>query len=335
MKDLQIGYQVPLEQFQPEGALEQAKLAEKSGFDSVWVSDHFHPWFNDNSAGVFAWAWLAAASQITKQVKLGTGLTCPTLRYHPGIVAQAFATLDNLGTDRIFLSLGIGEALNEVPLGYPWPSFAERTARLEEAISVIRQLWSGEFVDFRGRYYGLKRARLYTPPKGYIPIYVGASGPKMAEIAGRLCDRFLTLNAPEEKIRDVVFPAFVRGLEQSHRSFDDVFKDIEIGMSYAQDHEKAIKAIRPWAGSIPIEVYREEISDPREIEHLGSLLRDKEIEDAWVIGTGYEPFIRIIERQAKMGFNAVHVMNVSPAQQEFFELFRTKVIPYFKNPSKK
>lgn len=333
-KDLQIGYQVPLEQFQPAVALEQAKLVEQSGFDSLWVSDHFHPWFNDNSAGVFAWAWLAAAAQVTRRVKLGTGLTCPTLRYHPGIVAQAFATLDNLSPDRIFLSLGIGEALNEVPLGYAWPKFAERTAMLEEAVTVIRKLWSGEFTYFDGKYYRLKEARLYTPPRGRIPIYVGASGPRMAEIAGRLCDRFLTLNAPEGRIRDVVFPAFVKGLAQSGRSFDDVFKDIEIGMSYADDHDKAMKTVRPWAGSMPIEVYRDEISDPREIERLGSLLSDKEIEDAWVIATDYEPFIRIIERCVKMGFDAVHVMSVSPNQEEFFDLFRAKVIPYFKSSSK-
>jgi G6PDH family F420-dependent oxidoreductase len=129
-KVLDLGYQLPTEQFQPDIALQHIVLAEQAGFDSIWVSDHFLPWFHTDAAGSFAWALIASAAQATKRVKIGTGVTCPILRYHPGIVAQAFATLEYMYSNRVFVSLGTGEALNEAPLGYKWPTYRERVERL-------------------------------------------------------------------------------------------------------------------------------------------------------------------------------------------------------------
>ena len=250
-KVLDLGYQLPTEQFQPDVALQHIVLAEQAGFDSIWVSDHFLPWFHTDAAGSFAWALIASAAQATKRVKLGTGVTCPILRYHPAIVAQAFATLEYMHSNRIFVSLGTGEALNEVPLGYKWPAYKERVERLVESIEIMRKLWTGEVINHQGKYWRLNRARLYTPRRHRIPIYVAASGPTVAKVAGQVADGFLTVPASEEKYRNVIFPALEEGLKDSNRSMDQISKSIVISMTYdANDPVKALQAARPWAGSI-------------------------------------------------------------------------------------
>jgi len=161
---LRIGYDCCMELYHPNVFLELAPLAEKAGFDTIWASDHFHPWQDTNASSCFTWAWIAAAAERTKKAPIGTAVTCPMFRYHPAIVAQAFATLRAMYPERIFIGLGTGEALNEVPLGYTWPSVKERIERFEESIQIMRKLWTEEWVDFKGKYYRLKQAKLYVKP---------------------------------------------------------------------------------------------------------------------------------------------------------------------------
>jgi coenzyme F420-dependent glucose-6-phosphate dehydrogenase len=208
---LALGYYSDLNQRTPRQALEYAVMAEKEGFDSVCTCDHFHPWVHTGASGGFAWVWLGSLGERTNRVMMGTGLTAPTIRYNPAIVAQAFATLSDLYPSRVFIALGTGEAMNELPLGFDWPSHRERAQRLEEAIKIMRLLWTKEFVDFKGHYYRLSKANLYTKPPTSIPIYVAANGPKVAELAGRLGDGFLTLPFPDSHYKDVLFPAVDRG----------------------------------------------------------------------------------------------------------------------------
>jgi coenzyme F420-dependent glucose-6-phosphate dehydrogenase len=195
---LKIGYLAPMEQYQPLPMLQYTMAAEKAGFDSIWVSDHFHPWFHNNAAGGFAWVWMAAAAERTNSVEIGTAVTCPILRYNPAIVAQAFATLACMYPNRIFLGLGTGEAMNEVPVGCEWPKFAERVERLEESIRIMKLLWNENFVTFNGKYYKLRKANLYTKPKSPPPIFVASTGARVAEIAGRHADGLLTVPLPKE-----------------------------------------------------------------------------------------------------------------------------------------
>ena len=183
--NLKFAYKIAPEHHQPDKLLDNAILAEKYGFESFWISDHFHPWGHIGGGGAFAWTWISSAAERTHTATIGTDVTAPILRYHPGIVAQAFATLGYMYPERIFLGLGAGEALNESPLGYVWPSPRERVEMLEEAIIVIKRLWTEDFVDFNGKYYRLKKANLYTKPQRPLKIYVAAGGPRTAELAGR------------------------------------------------------------------------------------------------------------------------------------------------------
>jgi coenzyme F420-dependent glucose-6-phosphate dehydrogenase len=328
---LDIGYQISLEQFQPDVALEHVLLAESAGFDSIWVSDHFLPWFHTNAACSFAWTFIASCAQATKKIKFGTGITCPILRYNPGLVAQAFATMNYMYPDRIFLSLGTGEALNEVPLGNPWPSYHERVRRLEEAIDVVRKLWTGDLISFKGKFFKLSKAKLYTPPRTRIPIFVAASGPTVSEVAGRLGDGLLTLPAPDETYKDVIFPALERGLRASNRKFADVEKSIEVWMSYGDDYDKAIQSVRPWAGSLLPVFFKLGVYDPREIEAHGELVGDEQLSRAWVVATSAEPLIKAIERYERLGFTQVHITSSSPDQKKFIKLFGEEVLPHFKS----
>ena len=329
MLPFDIGYQLSLEQFQPDSALEQVMRSEKEGFQSIWASDHFHPWFHTNASSVFAWTFLASAAQATQKVRLGTAATCPILRYHPALIAQAFATLNYMYGDRIFLSLATGEPFNELPLGYEWPSHSVRIQMLEEAITLIRKLWGGEFVSFTGNFYKLKGAKLYTPPKSSVPIFIAGSGKKACELAGRIGDGLLTSSPSEESLNSVIFPALRKGLTESGREFDTFNKSVEIGMSYSQDYEKALESVRPWGGTM-LPIFRKAlVTDPREIEACGTLVGDKQLSSSWIIATSSEPFIKAIERFKQLGFNNVHVTSSSPDQCEFIRLFGKEVIPYF------
>jgi coenzyme F420-dependent glucose-6-phosphate dehydrogenase len=329
-KKIELGYQMSLEQFQPDVALQHAVLAEKYGFESIWGSDHFLPWYHTNASTTFAWSWLGAAAQATKSVRFGTGLTCPTFRYHPGLVAQAFATLDYMFPGRIFLSVGTGEALNEVPLGYDWPEPPERLKRLEEAILLIRKLWTGDLVSYKGTYYRLKKAKLYTPPKSAIPIYVGAFGPKAGELAGRMGDGLLTVTNPDDSyFTNLLFPAVERGLDSSGRNKQTFQYHVELQISYDEDYDKAVQSVRPWAGNILPVFFNLGVYDPRVIEDHGKFVGDKEMAKIWVITTSSEPIVKAIERYVRLGFAGVHITSSSPSQEKFMKIFEKEIKPNF------
>src|SRR3954470_23318153 len=184
------------EEFPPEDLLRQAVEAESAGFDGVSSSDHLQPWWQGGESG-HTWPWLGAAGQATKTAPLGTGVTSVGSRYHPVMIAQAWMTMERLFPGRMFLGLGSGEALNEVPLGDPWPSIEDQIARMEEALSIIDRLWKGETITEEGRFYTLRDARLHTLAERRPPIWVSAFGEKAAGVAGRWGDGVWTLPAPE------------------------------------------------------------------------------------------------------------------------------------------
>ena len=330
IKDMEIGYQMSLEQFQPDIALNHAVIAEQCGFESIWASDHFMPWYHTNASSAFAWSWIGAAAQATKKIKFGTGLTCPTFRYNPGIVAQAFATLDYMFNGRIFLAIGTGEALNEVPLGYEWPQHGERLRRLEEANQVIRKLWSGELVSFKGNYFKLKKAKLYTPPKTRIPIFIAALGPNAAEFAGRDGDGLLTITNPDDAYFDLIFSAAKRGLKSSGKEWDKFEKHVELQVSFDEDYDKAVQSVRPWAGNVMPIFFNLGVYDPRVIEDHGKFVGNDELAKIWVIATSAEPIIKGIERYAKLGFTGLHITSSSPSQEKFMQLYKREILPSIK-----
>lgn len=187
-----LGFVLSHEQFPVTRLVDLSSKAEQAGFDCLWTSDHFQPWQDNQGHAGMAWVTLAAAGQRTQRIPFGTGVTCPTFRYHPAIVAQAFASLGILYPGRVFLGLGSGEALNEQAATGQWGDYAERRDRLVEAIHVIRQLWTGETVNHKGDYFQLENARLYDIPEVPVPIYIAAEGPKSMRMAGEQADGLIS-----------------------------------------------------------------------------------------------------------------------------------------------
>ena len=195
------------EAYQPEELVEQAVAAEEAGFDVVLGSDHFHPWVDDTSAAGFVWSWLGAVAARTELVQLGTAVTCPLFHYHPALVAQMAATTDRLSGGRLLLGVGTGEAINERPLGYPFPGYAERQARMQEALEIIHRLFAGEKLSFHGTYYTAETAKLYSPPAAPVPVLMAAGGPKSATFAGHYADGLITsVKQPEDTVAKVIEP---------------------------------------------------------------------------------------------------------------------------------
>jgi coenzyme F420-dependent glucose-6-phosphate dehydrogenase len=195
------------ESYQPEDLVQQAVAAEEAGFDAVLGSDHFHPWVDDTSAAGFVWSWLGAVAVKTENVLLGTAVTCPLFHYHPALVAQMAATTDRLSNGRLMLGVGTGEALNERPLGFPFPGYAERQARMQEALEIMHRMFAGEKLSFDGEYYTTTTAKLYSPPKGSLPILMAAGGPKSAAFAGTYADGLITsVKNPADTVAKVIDP---------------------------------------------------------------------------------------------------------------------------------
>lgn len=235
-----FGYWAAQEEYSPNRLLEFARLAEKRGFEMVTASDHFHPWFNERAHGGFSWIWLAMCAERTSNVKLGTGVSS-IHRYHPAIIAQAFGTLGSQYSDRIFLSLGTGESINVLPLGFEWPEYEERSKKLEESIQIIRELWKGEFFDFKGEYYEINDARLYTTPGELVAIYIAASGPKSSRLAGRLGDGIFTFVMDPKRLRNDILPAFREGTEEPEKGKEKI---LEFKISFHENEEKAAESCR-------------------------------------------------------------------------------------------
>jgi coenzyme F420-dependent glucose-6-phosphate dehydrogenase len=306
--------------------LDYAVQAEKAGFSAIWASDHFHPWFHTGAKETQAWIWISTLLERTKSIPVGTGVTASILRYHPAIIAQAFASMEAIHENRVFLTIGAGEALNELPLGYSWIGVRERRERVAESAKIIRKLISEEFVTFKGKYFSLRDANLYM--KARFPIYIGASGPKMAEVVGELGDGFLTIKGADYAEREL-FPAIERGAKKVGKNLDDITKVIEIDMSYHQDYDKALAPLRTQAGTLLPEMFIDPIYDPREIEKMGASVTDKQLAESFVVGQSAEDLIKPIERAFDLGFDHVYLASLSPQEESFIKLCGEKVLPYF------
>src|SRR3954470_3520329 len=197
-RGLHLGYSLSCEEHRPDDLVRFAQRAESIGFEYAAISDHFHPWVEAQGNSPYVWTVLGAIAQATQRLELGTGVTCPTMRYHPAIVAQAAATVATMMPGRFFLGVGTGEALNEHVVGAPWPRYGVRASMLEEAVEVIRRLWSGETCDHHGRYYDVDRARIYSMPDHPPELVVAAAGPNAAALAGRIGDGLMNFSPDEE-----------------------------------------------------------------------------------------------------------------------------------------
>jgi len=328
---LRFGYLTACEEFPADRLVSWALEAERRGFDSIWATDHFHPWVDKGGHGCQAWVVLSAIGALTKGVALGTAVTCPTLRYNPAVLAQAFATLESLCPGRVFLGVGTGEALNEVPVGCRWPMFTERLEMLEEAINVIRMLWRGGFNTYRGKYYTLNRAKIYEKPSRPIPIYIATTGPRVAELAGRYADSFMTLPMPRERYTDVLFPALEKGARKAGRDPSKIEKSILIHVSYNEDYEKALDALMFWRPTLLPVFFDLGAYDPRYIEAHGELVGREALPKYFMVATSADEAIEYLEGFVKLGFQH---FGLSPSGDvtEFLRVFGERVFPYLREP---
>jgi coenzyme F420-dependent glucose-6-phosphate dehydrogenase len=312
---MRVGLFTAHEQHAPTTLLDHAEAAETAGFDSVWTSDHFHPWWHTDAHCGAAWPWLGSALERTDNVSFSTGVTPPIGRYHPGLIAQTFATLGAMYPGRVRLTLATGEAMNERPLGYEWPDYPERKARLVDACEIIDRLWSGGFHDYDGHYWTLDGARLYTLPEEDVPLYVAGNGPNTAEVAGRYADGFLTLVDPETYKSELV-PALERGADAAGRDPEDIDRIRQFTLSYGEDRAACLEAAGFWRGTMAVD-FSEGIADPREIERQGREKPVSDTDDWGLITTNIEAVREVIDRHEAAGFDEIEFLSSSPDQQAF------------------
>ena len=326
---LSLGYKASAEQFSPRDLLEFSVRAEECGFDSVVVSDHYQPWRHSDGHAPFSFAWLAALGERTRRVRLGTSVVTPTFRYHPAIVAQAMGTLGSLYPDRVFLGVGTGESMNEVPVtGMEWPGFKERIGRLTEAIELMRRLWTEERVTFEGQYYRTVHATVYDKPEQPVPLSVAASGAKAAELAGRLGDGFIcTSGKGPELYRETLLPAVQRGAEQVGRDYAAIEKMIEVKVSYDHDRERAMQDTRFWAAlALPAED-KAGVEDPIEMERRSDALPIEKAASRFIVSTDPDEHVEQIGTYVELGFSHLVFHAPGPDQNRFLDLYSREILP--------
>ncbi len=303
MPALKLGYKASAEQFPPQRLLNLAVAAEDVGFDSVWTSDHFQPWRHTDGHAPNALVWLGAASQATKRVVLGTSVLTPSFRYNPAIVAQAFATLGCLAPGRVILGVGTGESLNEVPVGVAWPEQAERFARLKESVGLIQQLWRGERLTIEGEYYRTANATIYDRPEEPVPVYIAASGPAAARLAGRIADGFIcTSGKGAELYVDTLLPGLVEGAEKAGRDAAGIDKMIEMKVSFDTDHAQAMEDTKIWAALALTGEQKMGIHDALEMEEAAKLA-EPVAHRRWLVSADPDEHIEQIAPYLAYGFN--------------------------------
>ena len=326
---LRLGYKASAEQFGPRELLEFAVQAEACGFDSVVVSDHFQPWRHTGGHAPFSFAWLGALGAKTQRVQMGTSVVTPTFRYHPSVVAQAMGTLGVLFPDRVMLGIGTGESLNEVaPTGIVWPDFRERFARLREAVTLMRRLWSEERVTYSGTYYNTSNATVYDKPPGGVPLLIAAGGPQMAKYAGRVGDGFIcTSGKGAELYRDQLLPAFEEGAREAGRNPSTLDKMIEVKVSFDTDRQRALDDTRVWGALALSAEEKVHVEDPVEMERLADALPTERTATRWLVSTDAEEHVEQIRFYIDLGFN--HLVFHAPGndQRRFMDLYAEKVLP--------
>jgi coenzyme F420-dependent glucose-6-phosphate dehydrogenase len=325
---LKLGYKASAEQFGPRELVEYAVLAEELGYDSVVVSDHFQPWRHDGGHAPFSFAWLAAVGERTSRIELGTSVVAPSYRYHPGIVAQAMATLGCLYPERVFLGIGTGEAMNETPLGVDWPDQKERFQRLKEAALLMKELWTDERVTFEGNYFNTENATVYDRPPGGVPLYIAASGPAAARLAGRLADGFITTSGKAPELyADKLIPAVREGAEKEGRSMSEIELTIEMKVSFDSDHGRAMEETRNWGALALTPEEKVGVEDPIEMQRLADALPAERAASRWIVSDDPAEQVAAIQPYLDLGFTHLTFHFPGDDQERALRLYADQVLP--------
>jgi len=324
---VRIGYKASAEQFSPRALLDFSVDAERRGLDIIAVSDHFQPWRHNGGHAPSALTWLGAVGQATSTVVLGTSVLTPTLRYHPSIVAQAFGTLGALNPGRVYLGVGSGEALNETPAtGEEFPGRKERRMRLAESIALIRRLWTEERVDFEGEYYTTSGATIYDRPEVPVPIFVAASGPLAAKLAGRVGDGFICTSGKDPELYRTLLGKVEEGAAEAGRDAADVRRQIEIKVSYDRDLDHAYEATHWWAALALTPEQKEGIEDPIEMERVADANVDQ-AHTRFIVSDDPQDVVDRIAPYLDLGFEDLVIHGPAEDQLRFLEQFTDDVLP--------
>jgi coenzyme F420-dependent glucose-6-phosphate dehydrogenase len=326
---VRIGYKASAEQFGPRELVELAVQAEQRGLDTVVVSDHYQPWRHDGGHAPFSLAWMSAVGERTSRVLLGTSVLTPTFRYHPAVIAQAFATMACLFPGRVMLGVGTGEAMNEVAVtGVEWPAFKERYGRLRESVRLMRRLWSEERVTFEGDWYRTVGATVYDRPDEPVPVYIAAGGPQVAKYAGRAGDGFIcTSGKGMELYADKLLPAVAEGREAGGKDPAAIDRMIEIKLSYDPDPARAMENTRFWAPLALTAEQKSGLEDPIEMQRAGDALPIEQVASRWIVASDPEEAVERVKPYVDLGFT--HLVFHAPGddQTRFLEAFSEQVVP--------
>jgi G6PDH family F420-dependent oxidoreductase len=308
------GYFLSCEEYGPNELVQQAKLAEEAGFDALWISDHFHPWLDEQGQSGFVWSLIGAISQVTS-LPVTTAVTCPLIRQHPALVAQAAATSAILTGGKFTLGVGTGEALNEHILGGPWPGAEERLAMLEEAVEVIRELLSGRLITYRGRHYTVETARLYSVPDGPPPVFMSGFGDKAIQLAARIADGYMCVQPNADFV-------------QRYRDSGGGQRPVQGGLKvcWAPEEAQARKTMhRLWPTDVIPGESAQLLPMPRHFGQLAELVS----EDMISAPCGPDPDVHLkgVREYTQAGFDEVYIGQVGGNQEGFFEFYAEQILP--------
>jgi coenzyme F420-dependent glucose-6-phosphate dehydrogenase len=312
-----LGFAFSSEDHPPQELVRQARAAEQAGFGFGLISDHFHPWVDAQGHSPFVWAVIGGIAQVTERFRLGTGVTCPTIRIHPAIVAQAAATCACMLPGRFFLGVGTGENLNEHVLGDRWPLPDERLELLEEAVEVMRLLWQGGMQTHRGKHYTVDHARIYTLPDEPPPVYVAASQSNAAELAGRIGDGLVS-TAPDESVVKSFERAGGKGKEKIgmlHVAYD---RDARAGLGRA--HEQ-------WPNLALKGSLGQELATPQDFEAAAPMVSEEDVAESCPHGPDPQPYLEQIGKFDDAGFTHVYLHQIGANQDEFLEFASRELLP--------
>lgn len=315
---LQLGYALSSEEHRPRDLIDYAARAEQANFRFACISDHYHPWLDVQGQSSFVWSVLGGIASATQQLRVGTGVTCPIMRIHPAIIAQAAATVADLMPGRFFLGLGTGEYLNEHIVAEHWPPADKRLDMLEEAIDLMRELWQGSLVDFEGEYFAVENARIYTLPAEPPPIYVAASGVKAARLAGNHSDGLIT-TSPDKELVDEFSATGNAGPRLA-----------QLTVCYAASEAEARQtALRYWPNAGLKGAFKQEVPLPSHFAELVSIVTEDQVAESIVCGPNPAKHRERIQQYADAGFDHVYIHQVGPDQEGFFRFYEREILPSF------
>ena len=316
---MRIGYFLSCEEFTPQELLEQTRLAQESGIDRLWISDHYHPWIDEQGQSPFVWSMIGAIAAAAPGMHVTTAVTCPTIRIHPAVIAQAAATSAVLLEGRFALGVGSGEALNEHILGDGWPEAEVRQEMLEEAIEVMRGLWEGRQFSHYGAHYAVENARIYTLPDRAPDVIVSGFGPKSVELAARVGDGYCTVGPDKESV-------------DQFRSDGGGDKIVQGGtkVCFGPDEQDCVKTVhRLWPNEgLPGEL-AQILPQPAHFEQATQLVTEEMIAESVPCGPDVDKLVETFEEFADAGFDELYVQQIGPRQREFFDLLKTELLPRF------